>query len=455
MRALRRERADRPATYHLAVTSNPQRRMAHPAVPVTRHARRHASRRTGEYIYSQLIPYIGNKRRLLPLIAEGIATTGVHGGSFVDLFSGSTVVARLAKSLGFRVLANDWEPYSYRIAAGTVAQSRQPAFEALGGIDHCFASLNALDGQYGYIARHLCPVDDEAPDPETERMFFTRENGERIDAVREQLATWESEDRITPAELSYALSALLYSVSYVSNTSGLFKAFHHGWGGKTGTALYRIRSRLYLEPPCLLQRGVGHIAAREDAQELAGALDDALGTTPDIVYLDPPYNQHPYGSNYHVLNTVALWDKPSVDPSTRVGGRCVDKSAIRKDWRTARRSPYNSAKRATAALESLLDSVSSRWVLMSYSTDGNIPTNDILRINAERGTLRVLCNKYKRYRVSTPRMSARSHNVEFLTVLDTHGSTSRAKLPELFDAIERAGGPDTTWLTEQSELFAA
>jgi adenine-specific DNA-methyltransferase len=406
-------------------------------------------------MYSQLIPYIGNKRRLLPLIAEGLETTGVSNGSFVDLFSGSTVVARLAKSLGFRVLANDWEPYSHRIAAGTVALNRAPAFEAFGGAHNCFARLNTIDGHYGYIARHLCPKDDEAPDLETERMFFTRENGERIDAVREQLASWEAEGWITPAELSYALSALLYSVSYVSNTSGLFKAFHQGWGGKTGTALYRIRSRLQLVPPCLLNRGVGHIATREDAQELAGTLEGVLDCTPDIVYLDPPYNQHPYGSNYHVLNTVALWDKPSVNPSTRVGSRSIDKSAIRKDWRTARRSPYNSARLAATALESLLDRLTARWVLMSYSTDGNIPTIDVLRVFAERGTLRLHCNKYKRYRVSTPRMSARSHNVEFLIVLGTHGPTSRAKVPEFVDAIERAGRCEATESTEQNELFAA
>ena len=82
-------------------------------------ARRHAAVRTSDYVYSQLIPYIGNKRKLLPLIYRGLAHTGSRG-SFVDLFAGSTVVARFAKTLGFRVLANDWEPYAHEIAGGTV-----------------------------------------------------------------------------------------------------------------------------------------------------------------------------------------------------------------------------------------------------------------------------------------------------------------------------------------------
>ena len=31
----------------------------------------------------------------------------------------------------------------------------------------------------------------------------------------------------------------------------------------------------------------------------------------DIAYLDPPYNQHPYGSNYFMLNLIASYKKPS------------------------------------------------------------------------------------------------------------------------------------------------
>src|SRR5690242_19049403 len=73
-------------------------------------ARRHAAVRTDDYVYAQFIPYIGNKRKLLPLIYRGLCHTGSAAGTFVDLFSGSTVVARFAKTQGYRVLANDWEP---------------------------------------------------------------------------------------------------------------------------------------------------------------------------------------------------------------------------------------------------------------------------------------------------------------------------------------------------------
>src|SRR5438552_10247727 len=104
-----------------------------------------------------------------------------------------------------------------------------------------------------------------------------------------------------------------------------------------------------------------------NAQILAAHLQETNQTI-DIAYLDPPYNQHPYGSNYHVLNTVVLWDKPKLNLS--ISGR--DKSAIRTDWRTERRSAYNYST-ALEAYELLIHTINARYILTSYSTDGNIP----------------------------------------------------------------------------------
>jgi adenine-specific DNA-methyltransferase len=389
------------------------------ASPLIHQPRQHAAVRTREYLFSQLIPYLGNKRKLLHLIADAIRLTGCRGGTFVDLFSGSSVVSRLAKKLGFRVLANGWEPYAYEIARGPGAQSARPPFSALGGAERVFARLNALPPVPGYIATHFCPQDDEHPDPLRERMFFTRVNGQRIDAIREQVARWEATGQLDADERAYILASLMYAVSYASNTSGVFKGFHHGWGGKTGTALYRIRGRLKLSPPVLFDNGLHNLASCADGQELAQQLDSVLGSRPDILYVDPPYNQHPYGSNYHLLTTVALWDKPCLSPSIQVDGRVRDKSAIRKDWRSRRRSAYNAAGEALLAFQRLVESADARWVLVSYSTDGNIPVRELLSKMAARGRLHVVTQKYKRYRVSTPRMSKKSHNVEFVAVLDT------------------------------------
>ena len=119
------------------------------------------------------------------------------------------------------------------------------------------------------MSRHLCPADDDRPDLARERMFFTlRSNGQRIDAIREQLAQWQSEGRIAADEMAYVLASLIYATSYASNTSSVFKGFHCGWGGKTGTALYRIRGRLALTPPVLFDNGQANQVLREDASRL-------------------------------------------------------------------------------------------------------------------------------------------------------------------------------------------
>ena len=399
------------------------------------HPKRHAAVRTREYVFSQLIPYIGNKRKLLHLIADAVQSTGCKRGTFADLFTGSTVVARWAKKQGFGVIANDWEPYAHEIARGTVVLNSPPEFKDLGGAHRVFELLNSLPPLRGYVATHLCPADDEFPKPDCERMFFTRANGERIDAIREQLAIWERDGSISSDERAYVLAALVYATSYASNTSGVFKGFHCGWGGHTKTALYRILATLTLLPPVLHDNHRENRAFCEDAGVLAANFAEAVGAHPDIVYLDPPYNQHPYGSNYHVLNTVCLWDKPPLNPSIRVNGKTHDKSGIRKDWRIDRRSSFNSSKEALPAFEKLLDCITSRWVLVSYSTDGNMPLNGLLTALAERGGLRIFTAAYKRYRVSTQRMSPKSHNVEFVAVLDQRLRSSRASVDRMMAQI--------------------
>ncbi len=405
-------------------------------------ARDHAAAHTTEYVFSQLIPYLGNKRKLLPLIGRAMEQTGVTGGLFVDFFAGSGVVARFAKRAGFQVFANDWEPYAHVLNHAAIACSAMPEFAAFGGAEAAFAALNAASPIEGYVAAHLCPHSDQYPDPDTERLFFTRANGQKIDAMREMIERWQAEGRLDEDERAVLLAALLYSVSYVSNTSGVFKGFHRGWGGATRTALYRICSEITLRPPRFCDNGRENRAYQQDAQTLAEELR-AEGVKADIAYLDPPYNQHPYGSNYHVLNTVALWDKLEVAPYS--GGR--NKSAIRRDWRTERRSAYNHAT-ALAAYRQLLQTIEARHILTSYSTDGNIPLEQLLGVAAERGYISGLTHSYKRYRVSSQRMSARPRTVEFVLSIDTARRSSTGEAERVAEVIQAQEAAETGLASE-------
>lgn len=376
----------------------------------------HAAAWTQDYVFQQLIPYIGNKRKLLGLLQQAIEYTGVapERGVFLDVFAGSGVVARMAKRLGYQVIVNDWEPYAYEINNCFVGANHAPEFRVFGGYEQALTILNALPPVEGWITRHLCPDDDVFYDVGRDRMFYTRANGMRLDAIREEIEDWDRKGLLTPPEKSCLIAPLLYQASYTSNTSGVFKAFHRGWGGQTGTALYRILASVELRSAIFENNGRENAVFRLDGQHLADVLR-AQGQPVDIAYLDPPYNQHPYGSNYHVLNSIALWDKPPL--TAKIEGR--NKSAIRDDWRFERRSAYNYRGEAEQAYRNLLGALDAGHILTSYSTDGMIPLSSMVEACILKGHTEVFCRPYKRYRVSSQRFSNKPVTVEFVLSVDT------------------------------------
>ena len=386
-----------------------------------------------DFLTDQLIPYLGNKRKLAGLVRRAMDRTGLHSGTFFDAFAGSGAVGRLAKTLGFRVVSNDWEPYARPIAETYIACNRAPRFAGLGGLDRAIALLNALPGRRGYIATHYCPADDAAPDPDRERMFYTQANGRRIDAIREQLEDWRRDGLLSGREFSVLLAPLIFRAAYVSNTSGVFKGWHRGWGGATKTAWYRILS------PLTLSRPVFH----DNGQKNPALCDDACRIAPDvpcdIAYLDPPYNQHQYGANYHLLNTIALWDKPGVSRHYGLGGR-RDKSAIRTDWRTLRRSGYCYRSSALPTFAELLERLQARWILVSYSTEGIMTLDELTQELGRHGKLDVVTRRYKRYRVSSQRPSPRRHTTQFVLIVQTGRPSTRRRMNRVLEHIRGNNG---------------
>lgn len=340
---------------------------------------------------------------------------------FVDLFAGSGVVARLARLRGFDVVANDWEYYSYVLnhAYLTIGKSELPRlFAAEGGIDAILAEMNSLDPprpEETYVARYYAPSKTEDADYRRERLFYTRENALAIDAIRSEI------DRRFPEHddprRALLLALLLYEAATHTNTSGVFKAYHKGFGGHGRDALRRIMAPVQLEHPVLVD-GSPALVYRSDAHHLVRELE--LGKT-DVVYLDPPYRQHQYGSNYHLLNTIALWDKPPVDMTYDDNGVLKDKAGIRKDWRRTR-SAYCSAGTALEAFRELIERIGARYILVSYSTDGMIPFDRLLDACEKRGRVTITSAEYIQYRGGKQSMDRRNGNVEFVLTVDTLGT---------------------------------
>ncbi len=134
------------------------------------------------------------------------------------------------------------------------------------------------------------------------------------------------------------------------------------------------------------------------------------------------------------MNTVALWDKPPINELISNNGH-RDKAAIRKDWRTERRSKYCYKSSALTEFSDLVSRLSARFILVSYSTDGIIPVEDMISCLMERGSVDAVVKRYKRYRVSSQRPSPRPHTNEFVAIVDTGSSRQRYSLEDIVSKI--------------------
>jgi adenine-specific DNA-methyltransferase len=440
---------------------------------------------THPYLTRQIIAYIGNKRRLLPLVFKAIgscverargAGTPFDGLSFLDLFAGSGAVSRFARYLGFRVLANDWEPYACRLNKAFLeigASDLARMYEGHGGIAGMLAFLNSLPDpgpERQYIARHYCPSDEsvEGHDFRKERLFYTRRNGLAVDKIRSSIEELYPEARVRENEWSakekdLLVALLLYEAATHTNTSGVFKAYHKGFGGHGKDALTRILAPIELRAPVLID---SPHPARVFMQDAAALLRSGILCTPqlgpdppdaaragpcgrdrsrsirgrsgshlfDFAYLDPPYNQHQYGSNYHMLNTIALWDKPPVSSVLNRRGVLEDKAAIRKDW-VSTKSAFCYKETAAGALGELLSLLDSRFILLSYSTEGIIPFADLVSLCSRKGRLGIVTDEYVKYRGGKQSIDRLNRNIEFVLVIDTAGKNSRRILSALDDLL--------------------
>ena len=415
------------------------------------------------YLTSNIIAYIGNKRGLLPLIYRAVTrcVSDPHKKpAFLDLFAGSGAVSKLAKYLGFSVVSNDWEVYSWILMNAFVGIDKadlENMYREKGGIEEVLRYLNSLPPpplEEQYIARYYAPEeeDPQKADYRRERLFYTRENGLRIDAVRNEIERLYPEPLFPVGAVDAALQLvrplsrrekekqlliglLLYEAATHTNTSGVFKAYHRGFGGYSGDALCRILAPVQLEYPVLVDSSSPSRIVRSEASALARRLRETE-EVPVIAYIDPPYNQHQYGSNYHLLKTIALWDKPAVDNSRSADGRFTRKAAIREDW-TDTRSAYCYREKARRAFEELLENLEAEYLLISYSTEGIIPFEELREMCAKKGKLDIVTNEYTTYRGGKQSITRLNRNIEFVLIVDTHRSSLQADRTKIDALLHR------------------
>ena len=227
----------------------------------------------------------------------------------------------------------------------------------------------------GWVCENYAPKDDNDIQ-RGERCFYTRENALIIDSYLESL-------KELPCEVAYMfLAPLIYEASVHTNTSGVFKGFYKNkqgigqFGGEGKNALQRICGKIDPQFPVFCPNETENIIISADASTVAKdtkIVEQAKGI--DITYIDPPYNQHPYGSNYFMLNAIAKCKCP--DDISKVSG-------IPKDWN---RSIYNKRVEGVMQLLKDIENVDSKYVLLSYSSEAYLPIKDMVAELAKIGLI--------------------------------------------------------------------
>jgi len=338
------------------------------------------------FLTDQIITYLGNKRSLLSFIGTALDTVketlGKEKLDVVDIFSGSGIVSRYLKQHANKLFSNDLEDYCVTINRCYLSNKSQIDFKLL---ESYYQSLIKKIGEgplkRGFISEMYAPKDDHQIKT-GERVFYTTRNAMYIDTARQLL------EEIPEPYKTLLLAPLLYEASVHNNTSGVFKGFYKNsktgigqFGGDGQNALQRILSDINIKLPVLSNFECETFIYQKDANLLADELPSV-----DLVYIDPPYNQHPYGSNYFMLNLINNYRRPL---------EISNVSGIPIGWN---KSNYNKKKTALTSLFDLCQKLKTKFLLISFSSDGFIGKEEMLEMLSTLGEVRVLDKEYNTFR---------------------------------------------------------
>ena len=328
------------------------------------------------FLTGQIITYMGNKRKLLPVIEDSVENIRKKLNkdklTIGDGFSGSGVVSRLLKRKANKLFTNDLAGYSHTLNQCYLSNPNTSTINKLRTyVDNAnkIANNNTKNDEE-WFSKHWAPNNQKIT--KEDRVYFSHENGKRIDNIRNYIETIPKKYR------PYLLGPLLVESSIHNNTNGQFSAFYKDaegvgmYGGKKEIDLKRITSPITLSYPIFDVNECQVFPTQKDANEWATSFKD--GEPLDIVYYDPPYNKHPYNIYYFLLDIINDWDKTIEIPDTNRGQPL--------NWKT---SDYNSTKKAKKAMKNLIENTNAKYVILSYNDGGIIPIKELDELLQETG----------------------------------------------------------------------
>lgn len=283
--------------------------------------------------------YLGSKETLTDSIRALLHNHNLLQGNlvFFDAFCGMGAVADSVKSIYSHIIINDSLKCSTIFTRGRLYANRC-TFERLGFDPFAFFNENN-NTFHGFIYQNYSLGGSE-------RMYFSEENAARIDYFRMQIEEWKEQAQITEDEYVYLLACLLESVSDVSNTAGVYGAFLKHWDKRA------LKPIVFSK----IDSNDGQCDIIENKNDKIEKIISDIEC--DILYLDPPYTQNQYGTQYHLLETLILNDNPTISRVT--GSRPT----------TPMRSNWSKMYHAHILFEKVVAETKASHIILSYNNDG-------------------------------------------------------------------------------------
>lgn len=323
--------------------------------------------------------YIGSKARIAESILDYIGTPDSEHTTFVDVFSGTGVVASSAADRGWRVKVNDTLHCATVISTSRLVSTTEVPFAAMGGYQNACQALNKSQTA-GSIWKLYSPASVDYCG--IERKYFTIENAMHIDGARKTISEWFSESKISSTEEALLLASLVSAANDVANIAGTYGCFLSKWTPQSKKALE-------IQPIPLRKDSVAFSVSNCDAFSLPMDVND-------VAYLDPPYTKRQYSAYYHLLETIVVGDEPNV--SGIAGLRHWQNNASVFCYKT----------KALNALVSLIRGIKAQRCYISYSNEGHIQLEALLKTLSRFSHVEpIVLGEIGRYR---PNQTASSRN---------------------------------------------
>ncbi|MDO4189960.1 MAG: DNA adenine methylase [Lachnospiraceae bacterium] len=340
--------------------------------------------------------YIGSKLSLLDFIGDNVDdVTNGNYSSVCDLFAGTGIVGRYFKKKGKTVIANDLQYYSYVLNRHYIGNNHPLVFSSLTDLDvpgiqtsnnrplTVCDYLSGLEGVSGFIYNNYCLGGSG------ERLYYSDENGKLCDAIRIKIESWKSEKKITEDEYYYLLCTLLESIDKVANTASVYGAF-------LKNLKESATKRMKLAPAELILSEFQNTILNDDANVVAAS------NPVDVLYLDPPYNQRQYATNYHLLETIARYDDPKIHGKTGL-----------REY-SAQKSKYCARAKVKYTFDDLIMNSKAKYIFLSYNNEGLLPLEEIKTIMSKRGKYGFVTRDYHRFKADGMREYSADSTVEYL-----------------------------------------